>query len=126
MIGRKLTPRTLRKKLEVSPEFIEDARELVFSHETLSFAPVDYEITSLPKTVTYAELPLFINDELQGIEEVESCATFRNLELGTTFRNLELGESGVPEAAAPVRKKEIGKKTLLHTHKINIDDQHVN
>lgn len=58
LIGRKLSPRTLRNKLNVSQKLIEDAKELVYCHDTLSFTPAGYQsnIQPLPKPPTLAEL----------------------------------------------------------------------
>jgi hypothetical protein len=56
--GRKLSPRTLKNKFNISPKLIDDAKELVYAHESLSFVPVGYQafIQPLPKAVTYADL----------------------------------------------------------------------
>lgn len=48
----------MRNKLNISQKFVEDAKELVYTHETLSFTPVGYQafIQPLPKPVTFADL----------------------------------------------------------------------
>lgn len=58
LTGRKLSPRTLRNKLNVSQKLVEDAKELVYCHDTLSFTPAGYQSTiqTLPKPPTLAEL----------------------------------------------------------------------
>ncbi len=56
--GRKLSPKTLRNKFNLSSKLVDDAKELVYVHETSSFVPVGYQafIQPLPKQVTYADL----------------------------------------------------------------------
>ena len=55
--GRKLSPRTLRGRFNVSNKLIEDAKELVYAHDSLSFVPVGYQafLQPLPKPITFAD-----------------------------------------------------------------------
>lgn len=38
--GRKLSPKTLRSQLKISPHFIDDAKNFIFNKETLSLVPI--------------------------------------------------------------------------------------
>jgi hypothetical protein len=55
--GRKLSPKTLRSQLRINPQFIEDAKNLIFVRETMSLVPVLPTITLNTQTgQTMAEM----------------------------------------------------------------------
>jgi hypothetical protein len=59
--GRKLSPRTLRHQLRISPKFIEEAKNYLFIKESLSFVPQAAATASatnqtIPPALTYAEM----------------------------------------------------------------------
>lgn len=56
--GRKLSPKTLRSQLKVSPHFIDDAKNYIFNKETLSLVPIlpTINLAASNNTLTMAEM----------------------------------------------------------------------
>lgn len=58
--GRKLSPKTLRSQLKLSPHFIDDAKNYIFNKDTLSLVPIlptiNTNIANAPHMLTMAEM----------------------------------------------------------------------
>ncbi|CAF0706651.1 unnamed protein product [Brachionus calyciflorus] len=54
--GRKLSPRTLKSHLKISPQFIEDAKNFIFVKETMSLIPPLPQAINFSPPLTYAEM----------------------------------------------------------------------
>lgn len=54
--GRKLSAKTLKSQLKVSPQFIDDAKNYIFVKETMSLIPMLPQIQQLSQPMTYAEM----------------------------------------------------------------------
>lgn len=54
--GRKLSAKTLKNQLKVSPQFIDDAKNFIFVKETMSLVPILPQIQQLNQPLTYAEM----------------------------------------------------------------------
>ena len=55
--GRKLSPKTLKSQFKLSPKFIEDAKNLIFLKDSLSFVPPininDYKLNEYPNKTSH-------------------------------------------------------------------------
>ena len=54
--GRKLSARTLKTQLKVSPQFIEDAKNFIFIKETMSLVPPITQTITFNPPLTYADM----------------------------------------------------------------------
>lgn len=54
--GRKLSARTLKSQLKISPQFIEDAKNFVFIKETMSLVPPIAQTIAFNPPMTYADM----------------------------------------------------------------------
>jgi hypothetical protein len=76
LTGRKLSPRTLKSHFKVSPNFIDDAKNLVFVKETMSFVPqylptISQTTMSAVHNMTLAEMAVMpFQDEATKLPDI--------------------------------------------------------
>lgn len=75
--GRKLSPKTLRSQLKISPQYIDEAKNLIFVRENMSLVPVlptintntntggQFEMTMAEMAVLPINLPTIVTNEKQ-------------------------------------------------------------
>lgn len=106
-----MSPRTLRGRFNVSNKLIDDAKELVYAHDSLSFVPVGYQafLQPLPKPVTFADTALI---PITPVVPVPSTANSQRKKMTL---DSELGES--TEVVMSMKKAKKGKsKTPTPAH----------
>ena len=73
--GRKLSPNTLRNRLKLSDKFLEEAKDLIYSHDTLSLVPVGFQsAATYVRPMTFAEMAVipFMDESSNAVSKLES------------------------------------------------------
>lgn len=94
--GRKLSAKTLKSQLKISPQFIDDAKNFIFVKETMSLIPTLPQIEKFNQPLTYAEMAV-IPTSLPSISQ-SSSLRFKQNTTGSHLKNTKnnLIKSGSP------------------------------
>lgn len=94
--GRKLSAKTLKTQLKISPQFIDDAKNFIFVKETMSLIPMLPQIQQSSQPMTYAEMAV-MPISLPSISQ----STSNRSKQTTSNSQLKINKSNLTKSGSP-------------------------